>query len=85
MGCDAFLLRLVEERKGEGERGCVPNVRQSGCGTRRSLRWAHLEISVFCDDAWLSGRISKTLASAWSICLISDRSSLELGLSVSLS
>ena len=69
-----LLLRLMEEREGEdGDSCCDPDVQESSCQETSVFAMGSSRNLSFCDESWLSGRIGKALASAWSVRLVSDQ------------
>jgi len=74
VGCDVFLLRRVEEGEGEdGDGCCEPDIQEFGCrGTSVFMMGSSRKVSLR-DETWLSGRIGRALASAWSVRLVFDQ------------
>ena len=67
VGRDVFLLRPVEERKRADEGGyCAPDIQESSCRETSVFATGSSRNASFCDEARLSGRIGRVLASVWS-------------------
>ena len=75
VGCDIFfLLCLVEEREGEnGDSCCASDVQEFGCRRTSVFAMGSSRKVSLRDEAWLSGRISTALASAWSVRQVFDQ------------